>query len=212
MNARLCTFPVAVLLAGCSALDPVLNAVPAGDTGPSGLPSAPEGRAGALTREDADGAAFLGDQISDARNTPEEPDGRTDGPGWDAFYDADAVHAVEIELSEESWDMLSEDGRTWAPAVVYVDGVEYPNAGVRRKGNTTWRSMSDKPSFKIKLEAFGPGPRLHGLEKLTLNNMVSDPSQARENLALRIWWALGATASRGSWATVTVNGERYGLY
>jgi hypothetical protein len=179
--------------------------------GPPGAPppSPPPALPG---RDGLEAAAHLAARLADAAHAAHPPDPRTRSEAWEAFYDPDAIHHVDIALSEEAFDALEDEGRTWAPAVVVVDGVRFPGAGVRRKGSTTWRSMYDKPSLKIKLDVFGSAPPLAGLERLTLNNMVTDPSQARENLSLRLWRALGMEASRASWAVVTVNGEAYGLY
>lgn len=161
---------------------------------------------------DADALAQVKAELSDAARAQPEPDARTDSPAWEAFYEPNAVHEVQVYLSESARDDLESDGRTWVPARVTVDGLEFPNAGVRRKGSTTWQGLSEKPSVKIKLREFGPGPRLAGLERLTLNNMVSDPAQAREVIVLRLWRALGVTATRASWARLWIDGAPYGLY
>jgi len=152
------------------------------------------------------------ESLRDAVRAQPAPDSRTDSPGWEAFYAPDAVHEVRVTLTTAARDDLQADGRTWVPAVVSVDGVLFPNAGVRRKGSTTWQGLDGKPSLKIKLREFGDGPRLVGLERLTLNNMVSDPTQAREVITLRLWRALGSVATRASFAQVWIDEEPYGLY
>ncbi len=211
MNVRLHPVLAVVLAAACS--DPGnLNPVPAPED-PSRVGDAPRPvPARTPTGTDLQAARHLAEALADDAARADEPDPRTRSDAWAAFYAPDAVHTVSIEIGEEAYDDIASDGRTWVPAVVTVDGLVFPNAGVRRKGNTTWQSMSGKPSLKIKFHEFGEGPELVGLERLTLNNMVSDPSQARENIALRLWQALGTEASRSSWAQVTINGEPYGLY
>ena len=164
-------------------------------------------------REHTPGAgARFAENLRDAVRAQVPPDSRTDSPGWEAFYAPDAVHEVRVTLTEAARDDLQSDGRTWVPAVVSVDGQVFPHAGVRRKGSTTWQNLSGKPSLKIKLREFGDGPRLVGLERLTLNNMVSDPTQAREVITLRLWRALGSNATRASFAQVWIDEEPYGLY
>ncbi|MDP2306679.1 MAG: CotH kinase family protein [Pseudomonadota bacterium] len=150
--------------------------------------------------------------LSDAARATPEPDSRSDSPAWEAYYEPNSVHDVHVFLTELARDDLESDGRVWVPARVTIDGLEFPNAGVRRKGSTTWQGLSDKPSIKIKLREFGPGPRLAGLERITLNSMVSDPAQAREVISLRLWRALGVTATRASWARLWIDEVPYGAY
>lgn len=164
------------------------------------------------TPHDPDAAKLLGELLRDLRRAESPPDARTNGPAWEAFYDPNSVHDVHVFLTAEARGDLESDGRTWVPARVTVDGTEFLNAGVRRKGSTTWQGLADKPSIKIKLRAFGPGPRLAGLERITLNNMVSDPAQAREVIVLRLWRALGVTATRASWGRLWIDEEPYGVY
>ncbi|MDP2311364.1 MAG: CotH kinase family protein [Pseudomonadota bacterium] len=157
-------------------------------------------------------AYVFAETLADDARAQTPPDDRTDSPAWEAFYDPNAVHEVRILLSPEARDDLERDGRNWVPAFVTVDGIEFPNAGVHRKGSTTWQGLSQKPSMKIKLQEYGEGPRLIGLERITLNNMVSDPAQAREVIALRLWRALGAVATRASWAKLWIDDQPYGVY
>jgi hypothetical protein len=172
----------------------------------------PPRHAAVASPHDPDAAELLRAELSDAARAPAEPDSRTDSPAWEAFYAPDAVHEVRVSLTEEARRDLEKDGRLWVPARVTVDGLEFPNAGVRRKGSTTWQGLSDKPSIKVKLREFGPGPRLAGLERLTLNNMVSDPAQAREVIALRLWRGLDVTATRANWARLWIDEQPYGVY
>ena len=158
-------------------------------------------------------AAILVEGMRDATAAAEaEAAMRLDAPAWLAFFDSNTVHEVRVTLSAEAWSDLDHAPRSWVPATVDVDGQVFPFAGLHLKGSSTFQGMSEKPSFKIKLDEYGGEERLAGVRRLTLNNMVSDPAQAREVLATRIWWALGVPAPRASWARVWSNDEPYGLY
>jgi hypothetical protein len=84
--------------------------------------------------------------------------------------------------------------------------------GIRLKGFGSFRTLAAKAAFKVKIPFSVPGQRLAGLRKLTLNNMVQDPSMVHEMLAYRAFSAMGLAAPRTGYAKVAVNGTDYGLY
>jgi hypothetical protein len=82
---------------------------------------------------------------------------------------------------------------------------------VRLKGhfNSSFRPLTDKAAFKLK---FSKTERYLGLKKMTLNNMVEDPSMIHETLAYSLYRAAGVPASHTGYAFLRVNGEDYGVY
>ncbi len=82
---------------------------------------------------------------------------------------------------------------------------------VRLKGhlNGSFRPLSEKAAFKLK---FKKSERFLGLRKMTLNNMVEDPSMVHETLAYGLFRAAGVPAPRTGFAYLRVNGEDYGVY
>lgn len=85
----------------------------------------------------------------------------------------------------------------------------------RLKGHIgSYRSLNGKAGFKIKLDfdTAHKSQRLLGLKKLTLNNMVQDPSMVHEVTAYKLFRAMGVPAPRVGYAEVYLNGESYGLY
>jgi hypothetical protein len=71
------------------------------------------------------------------------------------------------------------------------------------------RPFDDKPAFKVKLVK---DDRFFGLEHLTLNNMVQDPTMVREALGYQVYEAAGVKVPVTGYARLTVNGQPYGLY
>lgn len=71
------------------------------------------------------------------------------------------------------------------------------------------RPFDDKPAFKIKL---GKGERFLGLERLTLNNMVQDPTMLHEALGYQVYAAAGVTVPNTGYVRLSVNGQSYSLY
>ncbi len=146
-------------------------------------------------------------------------------------YDPDHVLRVEIEIDPGDWDALRTQTRdawellsgedclsepfgspfTYFPATVTVDGEEFPNVGVRKKGFLGSLSES-KPALKIDLSEYGETALFSGVERLTLNNAVSDPSYLRQCLGYGFYRDAGMPASRCNYATVAVNGDDLGVF
>ncbi len=80
---------------------------------------------------------------------------------------------------------------------------------VKLKGDASFRNLDGKAAFKLKFPKAGP---FLGLRKMTLNNMVEDPSMTHETLAYTAFRAAGVPAPRTSFAYVYVNGVDYGLH
>jgi spore coat protein H len=160
---------------------------------------------------------------------PSEKGGGPETPEAAALFDQDRVIEVSVELSEEDWDTIRrqtrsfvdvfanlcggpvEDVFTTVPAQVTVDGVTLEEVGVRKKGFLG--SLDDnKPSLKFSFDEYVEGQFLHGLERLTLNNNKQDPSHVRQCLAYQVFSEAGVPASRCNFAHVTVNGRDMGLF
>jgi hypothetical protein len=143
----------------------------------------------------------------------------------ESMYSPETVVAIDLELPPESVAALAAD-----PTGDYVEA-EFSYAetdgtpaglgafsepivvGVRLKGTASFRPLGEKAAFKVKFNEFVKGQKLLGeLKKLTLNNMVQDPSMAHEALAYETFAAAGVPGPRSGYVQLTVNGENYGLY
>ena len=71
------------------------------------------------------------------------------------------------------------------------------------------RPVDDKPAFKIKL---AKGERFLGLEHLTLNNMVQDPTMLHEALGYQVYAAAGVAVPNTGYVRLTIDGQDQGLY
>lgn len=97
------------------------------------------------------------------------------------------------------------------PSGAEVPFVPSRTAEIRLKGNAggSFRDLSKKAAFKLK---FKKTEAVLGLRKMTLNNMVQDPSMLHETLAYAAFRAAGVPASRTGYAYVRLNGEDIGVY
>lgn len=130
------------------------------------------------------------------------------------MFQPDEVVQVELTLSPEAASSLDTDPRTYVPAGFAMTGSDGRSFGpwdieLKLKGSASMRPLTGKAAFKLK---FPKGSRPDGLKKLTLNNMVQDPSKVHEVTAYEVFRAAGIAAPRTGYATVSVNGEPYGLY
>jgi hypothetical protein len=176
------------------------------------------------------GAACSGDDDGGGGDTDAGPDA-DGGPGEDdALFAPDHLLEVEIEMAEADWNELRAQTRsffdifggdcledpfespfTYFRADLTVDGDEYPQVGLRKKGFLGSLS-EEKPSLKVKLDEYVPGQEIRGLDKLTFNNSQQDPSYLRQCLAYDMFRAAGVPAPRCNFAHVTLNGEDLGLF
>jgi CotH kinase protein len=143
-------------------------------------------------------------------------------PGEAAWmFDPDAVVEIELGgLSEEELDALEvepPDEYQKATFELKVDGVPkgplLTDVGIRRKGGASLRPIkTGKSGLKIRFDEFVKGQRFFGLERLTLNSMIQDPSMVRETITYELFDAMDLPASRSGYAFLRVNGEVHGLY
>lgn len=158
-----------------------------------------------------------------------EPPEEVGGPGWepelqvdeigaqeldtDWLFDLEVIHEVDISLSEAARDSLLNDPYEWAEADVVIDGIPVETVGIRIRGKIgSYRTLNQKPKFKLDFGEFVDGQTFYGLEHLALNNSVVDCSYLKEHLAFAAFRAAGVAAPRTAPAWVTIDGEDYGLY
>jgi Ca2+-binding RTX toxin-like protein len=143
--------------------------------------------------------------------------GAADDPAaW--LFDPTAVVEIDFTLPQESIDALNGDPTEYQDGTfsLTTPGETYGpfNVGIRLKGSLigSFRPLSGKAAFKVKMSHSVPGQRFFGIKTLTLNNMVQDPSMIHELLAYEVFRSAGLAASRTGYAYLRVNGQDYGLY
>jgi hypothetical protein len=135
-----------------------------------------------------------------------------EGGAAGVLFSGDSVESFALTLPPSSVEGLRAEPRQYQPGTLVWNGQTFERVGVRLKGRASFRPIDEKAAFKVKLDEFVPGQRLLGLRRLTFNNMVQDPTWARERLAYRLYQAAGVPASRCASARVSLNGEPLGVY
>ena len=128
----------------------------------------------------------LGAQSRDSTSERSEP----------FFTNATLTH-IRIHLDEPALTALRLHPRIYVRATVAEGTLVYSNVGVHLKGQYgTFQGTDGKPSLTLKFDKFVRGQRFHGLDKLHLNNSVSDPSYLTELLCREPFRAAGVWLAR----------------
>ena len=97
-----------------------------------------------------------------------------------------------------------------------IDGESYRNIGIRAKGNTSLSTVaslgSERYSFKIEFDQYDSSITYHGLDKLSLNNLIQDSTMMKDYLTYTMMNEFDVAAPLCSYVYITVNGKDWGLY
>lgn len=129
----------------------------------------------------------------------------------DELYDPAVVPDIRITLSPASIAALDADPATYVRGDLQIGDVTLTDIGVRLKGEYTFRPLSGKAAFKLKLDEF-VDQRYGSLRRITLNSAIEDAGFVAERLAYTAFRAAGVSAPRANNARVYVNDELYGVY
>ena len=134
----------------------------------------------------------------------------------DRLFDTSKVHTIAIVMDD--WDEFIENctSEVYYTCSAVIDGESYKNLAIRGKGNTSLSSVSsmgsERYSFKLEFDHYENGKSYHGLDKLSLNNLIYDNTYMKDYLSYRLMDEFGADAPLCSFVYITVNGEDWGLY
>ncbi|MBS0190154.1 MAG: CotH kinase family protein [Phycisphaerales bacterium] len=137
--------------------------------------------------------------------------------GAQDLYDASVLRTLNFQFHDADWlNLLKANyaAQTNILADLTVDGVTYPNVGVRIRGNTSYTALpagSQKFSFNVELDAVDANQDLLGYSSLNLNNGFHDPTFCREVL-YNNYVAQYMPNPRANHVLVTLNGQNWGVY
>ncbi|MBP3588592.1 MAG: CotH kinase family protein, partial [Clostridia bacterium] len=134
----------------------------------------------------------------------------------DRLFDSSAVHTIDIVIDDWDGFLQTAQSEEYAACSVVIDGEAFKNVGIRGKGNTSLSTVSSmnsqRYSFKLEFDQYDTGKTYHGLDKLSLNNLIQDTTYLKDYLTYRMMAEFGAAAPLCSFVWITVNGEDWGLY
>lgn len=128
------------------------------------------------------------------------------------FKRLDELPTFELSLDGDAKKSLDKKPRKWVEGRFTHGDEIVPAVGVRLKGHRSMRPLDDKPALKIRFDRYREGQTFRGLHRMTLNNMVEDPTRLREILGYRLYRELGVPAPFAFYANLKINRKPYGLY
>ena len=132
------------------------------------------------------------------------------------LFDNTKVHTIDIVMDD--WDKFIENATSeeYYTVAMVIDGEAYKNVGIRGKGNTSLSNVasmdSERYSFKVEFDHYDNSITYHGLDKLSLNNLIQDSTMMKDYLTYTMMNEFGVAAPLCSFVYITVNGEDWGLY
>lgn len=132
------------------------------------------------------------------------------------LFDNTRVHTIDIVMND--WDEFIDNATSeeYHAASLVIDGEAYKNVAIRGKGNTSLSTVSslgsERYSFKVEFDHYDNSISYHGLDKLSLNNLIQDTTMMKDYLTYTMMAEFGAVTPLCSYAYLTVNGEDWGLY
>lgn len=150
-----------------------------------------------------------------ARPTPGWSNGSHPGDSTDptdAIFQTDDILTVDLWITDDQWAALEADNYSYVQASMAFGPAWFSTVGFRKKATVgSNRDLSSKAAFKIDLNRFADHS-IAGLEKLTLNSMVQDPTYVAEHLAYSVYRTAGIPAPRIGYVRLFINGDDRGLY
>lgn len=132
------------------------------------------------------------------------------------LFDTGKVHTLDIVMDDWEEFIAACENEEYVPCTVVIDNEAYKNVGIRAKGNTSLSSVAaygnNRYSFKIEFDCYDSGKTYHGLDKVSLNNIIQDNTYMKDYLTYRMMGDFGVAAPLCSYVFLTVNGEDWGLY
>ena len=137
---------------------------------------------------------------------------------WKSVYQDNHVVAIDITLSRDAWMSMqpARSGRreresefNYVRAEISLDGELLKEAGLRFKGNSSYRSAQRgfKRPFKIDTNRFVKGHKFYGCTKLNLSNSYLDSAFMKEKLGCEVYRAAGIPTPGVGWAMVSLTIE-----
>jgi spore coat protein CotH len=164
------------------------------------------------------------------------PNGSSFGGMSSEFFDDSTMHAIEITIDPDIFQMILNEHKDGDPDRDYrlatsftFDGQTVQNVGIRGRGNTSRDNL--KRQFKISFDCTDPfntdqsadvstkasfpgndNREFLNVRKLNLRASKNDPTLIREFISYKMYREMGVLAPQASMAKVTVNGVNQGVY
>ncbi len=142
----------------------------------------------------------------------------------ESLFTSAAVVRIQIDIPQEGMDTLRQyhwrgrrhggtATRESVKATVREGGRVYRDVSIHLKGAAgSFRPIDDRPALTLNFDKWVKGQTFHGLEKISLNNSVQDPTYLNEKICREMFAAAGVPVPWADHAMVELNGRKLGLY
>ena len=133
------------------------------------------------------------------------------------IFDDSFVHTINVIVDEDDWEYTTtySTDEKYIECDAIIDGELIEKIGIRPMGNSSLDSIkksgSDKYSFKFKFDCYDEDKTYHGLDKLALNNLGSDPTCMKNYLAYHMMNEMDVPSPLCSYALLQINGVDHNL-
>ncbi|MFT5873706.1 MAG: spore coat protein CotH [Clostridium sp.] len=135
------------------------------------------------------------------------------------ILDKDKITEIDIDIDEADWDWLMANASDKEPrsCTITINGETFYNVGINPKGNSSLSSIvsdetTDRFSFKLDFGAYVEDQTCFGLEKIALNNVISDSSYMKEALSYDLFEFMDVATPAYAYTNIKLNGEDWGVY
>lgn len=134
-------------------------------------------------------------------------------------FNKERVNEIDITVNEKDWEGLLKNAieKEYIMGDITINGEKFSSVGIRAKGNSSLKMIAsddttDRYSLKIDFHEYIKGQTYYGLEKLALNNCISDATYMKEYISYEMFSKMGIATPACSYAHIKINGEEWGLY
>ena len=137
------------------------------------------------------------------------------------LYDQTVLRTLFLDFDTEGWEVDSWEKELATfkptdveiPAMLTVDGKEYPNVGVSFRGASSFFMIPEglKRSLNLSIDFIDEDQRLYGYKSLNLLNCNGDPTMM-SSILYSYLSRHKIAAPKVNFVKVVINGESWGLY
>lgn len=131
------------------------------------------------------------------------------------FYNVQAVQKIEVFFHQTNWDYMLDTAKLGVEGYlkadsVRINGIKFPDVGVKYKGNSSYDSSFAKNPYTIKLDKY-VSQNYQGIKSIKLANCYDDPSMIREVMSYAML-SNYMHCPRSNFVQVYVNNVYKGVY
>ena len=145
---------------------------------------------------------------------------------YQTLFDKETIQKVKINIKKQNLDYLRYNAKEKPTVIadsIIINNNIIKNIGIKTKGRTTLlpliKSNNNLFSYTIifkecinKKNGFKENQKLLGLNKLSFNNMLGDPSKTKEYISYYLLTEMKVPTPEYTYAELTINNEYQGIY